>query len=245
MTININAKQIIKHVHLLLLVAILGLLLWSKPWDTGSTTAERTITVTGESTIEATPDEFTFYPYFEESGTDQVALQASLTQKANDAVDQLKQLGVAEEKITLDASSYDNWYYQAGEQGTLNVRLSIVVSDRDITQEVQDYLITLDVKGQISPQGTFSEALRKQLDTQAVEEASNDAKAKAQTQANLFNAELGKAITVTQGSDSIFYGFRAGIEPAIAEDTSTSSSLPVLPGQNDYRQTVTVIYELK
>jgi uncharacterized protein YggE len=248
MTINVSTTKLLKVIQFSLLVAIFGLLLWSTPWDNNSSSStKRTIKVSGESTIKATPDEFTFNPYFQETGADQEAIKTSLTEKANSAVEKLKELGVDEKDITLDASSYDRWYYRENEKGTLNIRLEIIVADNDIVQKVQDYLLTLDVEGQISPQATFSTAKQKELDAQAVEEASNDAISKAETQAKLFNAKLGDAITIQQGSDSIFYGYGVidSISLATEEDVSVPSSLPVLPGQNEYTQTMTVTYELK
>lgn len=146
MTINISSAKLFKIVQLLLLVIIAGLLVWSQPWNSSEAKADRSITVTGESTVEADPDEFTFYPYFEATGMDQVALQTELTEKANAAVEKLKTLGVEEKDIKLDASSYDRWYAEQDEKGTLNVRLTISTTDSEITQEVQDYLLTLDVK---------------------------------------------------------------------------------------------------
>lgn len=249
MTINISTVKLLKIVQFSLLVSIFGLLLWSAPWSESTSTLNRTITVTGESTVTAAPDEFTFYPYFQESGTDKEALKKNLTTKANDAVEKLKELGVSEDKITLDASSYDYWYYNEGQKGNLNIRLEIVVADKEVAQKVQDYLLTIDVKGQLSPQATFSKTLQKKLDAQAIEEASNDARSKAETQANLFNAKLGKVITINQGSDSIFYSYgqSGGLELAAVTDgdDTANSSLPVLPGENEYTQTISVVYELR
>lgn len=247
MTINISSAKILKIIQLPLLVVILGLLVWTAPWDSNDGSAKRTVTVTGKSTIKATPDEFTFYPYFQESGTDQDEIKEELTTKATSVVEKLKELGVEEKHITLDVSSYDRWYYSEGEEGTLNARLQIVVSDKDLVTKVQNYLLTLDVKGQITPQATFSKAKKAELDAQAVEEASNDAVAKAMAQASLFDAELGKAITISQGSDSVFYDYSRGNAATLeqSEGPSSSLSLPVLPGQNEYTQTMTVTYELR
>ncbi len=249
MTINITQAKLYKCVQLLLLVAIFGLLLWSQPWDSSSSSAAtRTITVSGEATISAEPDEFRFSPYFEEVGTDQDALKESLTAQANTAIDKLKELGVAEKDIRLDVSSYDNWYWDVGDEGRLSASITVTVQQGELVQEVQDYLLTTNAKGQLTPQASFSKNARKTLDAQAIEEASNDARTKAEAQAKLFDAELGDVIKVNQRQDSIF-GFP---EPAITleasdRDASSSlpSSLPVLPGEQDYSQTVTVVYELQ
>lgn len=247
MTIDVSANKFLKWLQLLLLLAILGLLLWSKPWDASSTNeTARTIRVSGEATLEATPDEFVFYPYFEEKGSDQDALKATLTKQANDAVEAIKALGVAEDKIALDASSYDRWYWEKDEQGVLTASLTVTVDNKDKAQEVQDYLLNTSAKGQLTPQGVFSKAKQKELDAQAIKEASADARSKAEAQATLFDAKLGKVVTVEQGYDSVFpvaYNGR-GIAEDVALEAS-SSFLPVLPGQDEYTQTVSVTYELK
>ena len=244
MTINIRKSHMIKAVELVLLVAIFALLLWSQPWSNNNSKETRKITVTGESVIKAEPDEFTFSPYFELKGSDQEALKAELTKKANEAVDAIKNLGVDDKDIKLDASSYERWYYKADEEGVLNIYLEIAVSDSELVQKVQDYLLTTVAKGQLTPRATFSESKQNELDNQAVDQAIDDAKTKAELQAKKFDARLGKVLEVSQQQDSIFPIAYDSIEIS-AESRDVSASLPVLSGQNEYRQSVTVTYELR
>ena len=244
MTVQITSEKLLKTAQLLLLVAIFGLLLWSQPWQSDTIKEQRTISVSGEATISAEPDEFVFYPYYEKTGTDRDALRDELVVEANQVVDELRQLGVEESDIKLDASSYDNWYWNEGEEGVLTVRLTVTTTDRDQAQAIQDYLLTTSAKGQLTPQAMFSEAKQKELDAQAVAEASEDARAKAEAQAKLFDAKLGDVITVNQQADSIF-GFPELRATELSVSDESASSLPVLPGENDYRQTVNVVYELQ
>lgn len=247
MTVNITSAKLFKCLQMGLLVVILGLILWSKPWDSGtSSTTTRKITVAGEATISAEPDEFEFSPYYEEKGTDQEALKEKLTQKSNETVDKLKELGVEDKDIKLDVSSYDYWYWQEDEEGVLNAYITITIQDGDLVQQVQDYLLTTDAKGQLTPRASFSKEKRKQLDAQAVEEASTEARAKAEAQAKLFGAKLGDVIEVNQQRDSIF-GYSVDAVTLESSDLSVSSaaSLPVLQGEQDYSQTVSVVYELQ
>lgn len=246
MTINISADKIMRQLQFVVLLAILGLLLWSKPWDTTASTAseQRTITVNGEAVIEAVPDEFVFYPYLEKTGTDRDALRSELTQQANVVVDQIKALGVDENSIRLDASAYDRWYWEENEEGTMTVSLTVTLDSKETAQQVQDYLLTLDnLRGQLTPQASFSESKQKELETQAVEAASKDARARAEAQAVLFDAKLGDVVTVEQGNDFGYPVF--ALDSAVGEEISAKTSLPVLPGEDEYRQTVIVTYELK
>jgi uncharacterized protein YggE len=244
MSINISTDSIIKTVQIVLLLAITGILIRSQPWNNSSATSDaRKITVSGSATIEATPDEFTFYPSFQKNGVDKDALKTELSATANDAVTKLKELGVEEKNIKLDASSYDQWYWMADEEGTLIISLTIKATGEELVQSIQNYLLTTSAEGQLTPQATFSRETQKKLDKQAVEEATNDAKEKAQTQAQQFGAEIGDVIEVGQSRDTLFmdYGYREGA----LDSSSSSASLPLLPGQNEYSQTVTVTYELK
>lgn len=239
-----DSNQLLPWLQLLLIAVAVVLLLWSTPWNNATTDQARVITVSGEATIKAEPDEFVFYPYFEQTGTDQEALKKTLTKQANDAVAALKKLGVEESDMTLDASSYDRWYWEDNEEGMLSVQLTVVVNDKDMAQKVQDYLLSTSAKGQLTPQGVFSKERQRQLDAQAIDEASADARQKAEAQAKLFEASLGKVVRVQQGYDDVFPVEYDTAMPEIAV-SSEEASLPILPGKNEYRQTVTVTYELK
>lgn len=242
MTIQITTKDIFHAVNILLLVAILGLLLWSQPWK--STTSEvRKITVSGEATLEAEPDEYVFNPYFEVKDTNQETAKAKVSKLANDAVDAIKKLGVEEKDIKLDASSYDRWYWDAdNEEGVLNAYLTVKVKDKDLAQKVQDYLTSSEAKGQLTSQESFSEEKQKNLEAEATEKAIEDAKSKAEAQAKLVGAKLGKVIEVQQDNPIAFpYQGRGDAITLEASDTS----LPVLPGEQEFTKIVVVIYELR
>lgn len=244
MIFSVTMKRIFQASQFVLLLGIFGLLLWSQPWDNDSYSSEmKTISVTGETVIEATPDEFTFYPYFRAEGTDKDELRDQLVADANASVEALKNLGLSDEQIELDASSYDNWYWDDGDTGVITVNLTITTKDDDQAQEIQDYLLTTNAEGQLTPQATFSEERKNELDAQAIEQAATDAKTKAEKQAQLFDAELGDVQEIRQGVDSIFGPAPLATE-LDAQSGSREASLPVLPGQEDYRQTVVVVYEL-
>lgn len=247
MTVKFSKGQVFKLLEMLILIAILGILSWYVFIDSSTSTTAKTITVTGEATVESAPDEYVFAPYYEATGTDQVTVQAELTAKANDVTAKLKELGVEEKDITLQSSAYDNWYPDETGKSTTTVSLEVKVSEKELSQKVQDYLITTGAKGSISPQGSFSITKTKELDAEARTKASEEARSKAEAQAAIFGAEIGDVVKIEQGT-SVGIGYP---EPMIAMDAATGSreatisSLPVLVGQDSYSSTVSVTYELQ
>jgi uncharacterized protein YggE len=247
MTVNFTKSQVLKLLEMLILIAILGILSWYVFIDNSNSSSTKTITVTGEATIESAPDEYVFVPYYEATGTNQVTVQEELTEKANDITAKLKELGVEEKDITLQSSAYDNWYPDESGQSTTTVSLEVKVSNKELSQKVQDYLITTGAKGQISPQGSFSITKTKELDTQARAKASEEARAKAEAQAAIFGAKIGDVIKIEQGS-SADIGYPMPLmraEDSVSSQDVSVSSLPVLVGQNSYSASVSVTYELQ
>lgn len=245
MTINLTKDLLFKVAHGAVLVAILGLLLWSQPWQNSASDNTRKITVSGSASVEAEPDGYTFNPYFEAKGSDKDALKTEVTKKANAAIDKLKEIGVEDKDITLDVSSYDRWYWREGQDGNLSAYLTIRTSDKDKAQEIQNYLLSTDAKGQLTSTGNFSEDKLKQLQADAKNKAIEDAKSKAETQAKSFDAKLGKVITVADDANYAVEPMMARGAAEMSLDDSASTDLPVLNGQDQVYQTVTVTYELK
>lgn len=247
MTINVTTKQVFQAVQFLLLVVIAGLLIWSQPWNDANAGEKRTITVTGEATTEEAPDEYMFSPYFEAKGTDKTALKDTLTTQANDAVAKLKELGVAESDMKLDLSSFDQWYWLEGEEGVATAYIQIKINDKDLAQKVQDYLLTTDAKGQQTPQASFSKEKRSSLEDSLTNEAIADARRKAEQQASQLGAKLGDAMEVNPSGEGIMpIAYDTGVATLEASaDSARSSSLPILVGEDEYTQTVTVTFELK
>jgi uncharacterized protein YggE len=91
----------------LLLVIIAMFALW-RPWT--SSAVARTLDVTGEASSEEAPDEYQFSPTYQKKGTDRAVIQAELTEQINTVVAELKKLGVDESDITLQSSTYDNYW---------------------------------------------------------------------------------------------------------------------------------------
>lgn len=209
------------------------------------------MSVTGEAQIKAVPDEYVITPYFEYSNADRAKATEDLTKQGTEITAKLKELGVKDEQIKSNTNGYDRYYTATtpsdNSASTLQLQYTITVDTKDMAQKVQDYLLTLKPKGQISPIAQFSEGKRKELESQARDKAIEDAKAKATKTAKQLGGKIGKVVTISDGSS---YG---GGPIAISGMASTmdikegvtTSSLPVQVGQDEFNYSVSVEYELK
>lgn len=243
---TINSATIWRVVQLLLLLSILALLLWSKPWTSTTVSEQRKLVITGQSTITASPDEYAFSPYFEKTGSDAESLKTQVTKQANQLIAKLKELNVPQGDIQLDVSTYgyDPYLDGGNDENTVSAYINVKVDNQDLAQKVQDYLVTTDAKGQLSPSASFSQTKQDELQKQATEQAIKDAKDKAQSQADQLGIKVGKVLEYSQSNLDYPVYFEDKTSSDHADD-STTTSLPVLSGQQDYTQAVTVTFEIK
>lgn len=244
----------LRVVCLLLLAVIAVMLFLWKPWEDTSTTT-RKITVSGEATVEASPDEYRLYPYFERTDSDQKKAQEELNTLSSEIVAKAKEFGISEDDITLNSDSYDyyRYYYNgtepATDESTVTLRLDIVADSKEKAQQMQDYLLTLDPKGQLSPMANFSKEKQKNLEAEARTKAIDDAKSSADTTAGQLGGKIGKVISITDnsaGNIPIFSTLEAKATDSVMSSSGGSiSSLPVLSGSQEVSYTVSVEYELK
>jgi len=245
----------------LLLVIIVVMLAFWRPWEFRPAENARTVSATGTATLTAVPDEFVFTPSYEFEGEDKDAVLKELTAKSGEVVKKLKELGVADSKIKTNADGYDFPIYgYEGEgdgavtqiapvpprdtQPTYTLRLTVTVNDKTLAQKVQDYLLTTSPTGAVSPQVTFSESKRKELESKARDTATKEARAKAEQSAKNLGFSVGPVKSVNDGT-----GF-GDVYPALMEgsarDTGApSSKLSLQPGENDLTYSVTVVYYIK
>lgn len=236
-----------KLTSLVLLIAlIISVVLW-KPWQANIKASDRTVTVTGDTTIKAEPDEFVFYPSYSFTNADKQAAITAMTKKSDEIVAKLKELGVASSKIKTDSSNYGEIYLPEPSNGnTYTLRLTVTVGAKELAQKVQDYLLTTSPSGSVTPQASFSTAKRKQLESQARDKAEEDARARAEQSAKNLGFKLSNVKSVEDGN--MGYGFcgPSGLcaGPTRAEDTSTSSppKMSLQPGENELPYSVKVTF---
>ena len=233
-------------IYILLVVIVTMFAIW-RPWSTGSKDNARTVTVTGEATILAEPDEYVFYPSYSYKNSDKAAALAELTTQSEEITKQVKALGVADNKIKVDSSNY-NYYYDSNDKTTTyTLQFTIYASSKEQAQKVQDYLVTTLPEGQVTPQATFSETTQKDLKDKGREQASKDAREKAESTANNLGFKIGKVKSVNDNGNSLdpIYPMPSYRVSDDAVSSKPQSSLPIQPGQNEITYTVSVTYFVK
>jgi uncharacterized protein YggE len=230
----------------ILLAVIIGMLIIWKPWEPQIDAKTRTVSVTGQAKVTATPDEFVFTPVYQFKNADRDVALSELSKKSDGVVKELKQLGVADNKIKTNSSGYDYPVYNKEDSSvpTYSLSLTITVDNKDLAQKVQNYLLTTSPTGSVSPQYTFSDAKRKELESKARDEATKDARSKAEQSAKNLGFTIGDIKTVNDGFNFGAYA-RDGIAGGAGSTDSSSAELKLQPGENDLTYQVSVVYFVK
>lgn len=226
-----------KLLSLVLALALVGLSIYSRPWEERKPSTSRTITVSGEAVIKRSPDLFIFYPYYEGK------VQEEVVSKTNEAIAKFKEFGLGDAGIQTSISSYED-YDVNGRTGQWNytASLTLTVDNKEVAQKIQDYLVESKAAGSISPAYDFTRDTKKQLKDEATVKAIEEARASAEKQANSLGVKLGDVINVTQPEDFAVY-------PIASYDVATleardSASLPIQAGENEFTYSVKVEFEI-
>ncbi len=228
----------------LLLVIIAMLALW-RPWEARYDRDARTVTVTGESTVRATPDQYEFYPNYSFRSDDKAIARNQATAKSEELVNKLKELGVSANNIKTNINSYlDYELPQSTGKTVYNLAVEVRVKDEALMQKVLDFIVTTDPEGGVTPQPTFSTEKRKQLETQARQNATREARAKADQSARNLGFRVADVKSVNDGA-----GF-GGVMPMIGmaernSDDAKQVAQGYAPGENELHYSVTVEYYIK
>jgi uncharacterized protein YggE len=243
---KLNLQIDLRIVVGILLAVIAAMLVAWAPWNT-SPRSDETILVTGETVLKAEPDEYTFSPVFQFNNADKTLALSQATKKGEEVVASLKKLGVSESDIKTHLDGYeDKRVAETGSDGfTYTFTATIVTDNRELAQKVQDYLTSAGAQGSVSPYATFSEAKRKELEKLARDEATKDARAKADQSAKNLGFSVGRVKSVEDGvgfGDVVPYAEGR----AVALDSGASSAgLTVQPGENELRYSVIVYYYVR
>jgi uncharacterized protein YggE len=235
----------LRIVVLVLVGAIVAMLITWKPW-VGTVSEERILETTGEASLTDTPDEFVFMPTYQFKNANKDIALAELTSKSDEVIAKLKALKVPDNKIKTNSTGFDFpvYYEDNSDELTYSLQLTITVSDAELAQKVQDYLITTSPTGMVSPQANFSDDKRRELETKARDLATKDARSKAEQTASNLGFKLGKVKSVTdsQGFGILPYAERGSVS---IDSSTVSPTLAVQPGENELNYTVTVVFYMK
>jgi len=240
---KLNFSLDVRLIIVVLLAVIIGMFGVWKPWA-AATTSDRTIKVTGEAKLTAEPDEYVFSPSWQFKDVSKDAALAALTKKSNDVTAELKKLGIEDKNIKSNSNGYDYpVYFNSSTDITYTLSLTVTVASKDLAQKVQDFLVTTSPVGAVSPQADFSTAKRKDLESKARDEATKDARSKADQTAKNLGFKIGKVKEITDGTG---FGEIMPLSAGMAATAlDTKPSLAIQPGQNDLNYSITVTYFVK
>ncbi|QQS19311.1 SIMPL domain-containing protein [Candidatus Saccharibacteria bacterium] len=231
-----------------LLAGLVATLLMWHPWTGTPRSSSDVVTVSGTATITAEPDEYVFYPSYEFKNSDKAVGLAELTAKSEEVVAGLKKAGVADKDIKTNASGYRNYYYYNEESRahTYALQVTATTRTRETAQKVQDYLLTTDPSGAVTPQATFSKAKQKELEAKGRDQATKEARTKADQQAKNLGFKVGKVKSVQDSNNDYGYPMPLAETMDSAKTVAPSSqSLAVQPGENNLTYTVQVTYYIR
>lgn len=234
----------------ILLAAVIAVMtaLW-RPWEASGD--NRTVTVTGTTTVKAAPDEYTFSPSWQFNNADKSAALKEATEKSASVVAELKKLGVVDSKITTNLGGWGNYYYYDSSLGkhTYTLNISAVVSTRELAQKVQDYLTTTEPTGQVTPLASFSQSKQKKLESDARSAATKEARAKADEMARNIGFGIGKVKTINDHGSSngiLFASDKAVSLTTQASGGATSeASIGIQPGEDEIQYSVEITYYIR
>ena len=233
-----------RFIIVLLLAVIVAMLLMWRPWS-ATAADDRTVTVTGEAKLTAEPDEFVFTPTYQVKHTDKDVALSLIAKKSESIVTRLKELGVPDNKIKTNSSGHDGPVYypeRGSDESNYSLSSTVTVGARDLAQKVQDYLVTTEPTGAVSPQASFSDAKRKELESRARDEATKDARSKADQSARTLGFKISKVKSVQDGAGFDGPYPMPGRGEIGTQALDNRSKLNVQPGENDLHYSVTVVY---
>lgn len=220
---------------------------WSKVnWGKIEFLPGSTITVTGEAKQQEASQIATFTAGVTVTNEDKDEAIDEVNTKMAKLIEDVKNFGIDEEDIqTQNVSIFQEpdddevlLYRQPEKTKGWMVSNSIEITLRDVDRasELADLLNNSEATNINGPRFSLDDTATAQQDL--LQEAIEDARAKAQKVAQASNRKLGKIITVTEGGTT--YPM-----PLTAFEKADSSITPIEPGTETVYKTVTVVFELR
>lgn len=233
----------------LLAVAVIGAFAW---WNQGGTE----LTITGKATVKAAPDEYVFYPSYQQKDASQDEAKQKVTETGNGVVAKLKELGVAESQLTTNITENENYDYRIlpspDKPGQVDgyvatYSLTITVTDLTLAKKIQEYLTTTPVSGSISPTSAFSDATQRKLEREARKQALEDAKQQADDTAETLSVSIRGIKSIGEPTWGGPVPFATALKAEGVRDMAVQSapSPELLVGEQEVTYQVQVVYRVR
>jgi uncharacterized protein YggE len=205
-----------------------------------TTSADKTISVTGTGVVSARPDEAWFFAAVVTRSLTATQALADNAAAMNQVLDQLNQLGIPKEKIETVSFSLNPVYDYNGKAPVLvgyEVRnaIKVTVSDLNKLGQIIDAVVNAGANEVQGVQFTLSAGRSEELKQQALQLAVADASGKAQALASLLHVTL-----VGPTSVDISWGYQPIY--ASVERSTLPAQTPIVPGQLEVTVSVHIVY---
>lgn len=246
---SIKLSVNLKYLSVGLLVVIVAMLAFWGPWSSSTSSTSRVVKVTGDATVKAAPDAFQFSPTYEFKNADKAAALADMSKRGDEITKKLKELGVSDKEIQTNSNGYSNSYYYSPDSGlnVYNLQFTVTTNNKELAQKVQDYLVSTAPIGTITPYVSFSKEKQKQLESQARDLATKQARDKADQSAKNLGFRIGKVKSIDDsgfGGGCGFGGLCAGANLSTSSDKA-APQMTIQSGENELTYSVTVEYYIR
>jgi uncharacterized protein YggE len=231
-----------------IILTVIGIIYFS------STSTANTIQINGQATVQAAPDLITVYFNVNTKGTTSKIAEDLNSEIVNKLKSSIISLGFNEDALkTENYNIYPNYDYS-------KTQSTIIGYTATHSLKIQTSTDNKEKIGSIIDAGTnagagigyinfeLSPALEQQYKTQAIKEASDDARVKAEAVASGFNKALGRLVSVSL--DQYYYYprniYTASSDGGVGINAEAKSAVEsITPSDSDVSASVTAVYKLR
>lgn len=218
---------------------------------------EDAVTVSGQSTIEVTPDLITIYFNVEETADTSKEAEDAVSEKVNRLTNNIIAEGFDREEIkTQNFNIYPEYEWTRGERELIGYKATHSLKVEFSTEKTDKIGDVIDAGTDADAMISYinfelSEELQQQEKANAIKMASQDARIKAEAIAEGFGMEVGKLQSVSMSefgySPWNLYTARAGMDMAVEEVAADAKmqTASITPTDKEVSAYVTAVYKLK
>ncbi|MBK5212308.1 MAG: SIMPL domain-containing protein [Flavobacteriaceae bacterium] len=202
-----------------------------------------TIDVAGEGIVRVVPDEVTINIRVENTGENTKLLKEQNDATINEVLKFLKKMEIADKDVHTEYMNLSKNYDYNSKTYTFAANQSLSIKLRDLKKYEPVMKGLLDTGINRIDGVSFSSSNKEVLESQARKKAVENAQMKAKEYASVLNQTVGKAVSISEFSNSV------GPQPmmyksAMMSDESGGSQQTISPGEMEIRTTVNVSFLL-